>query len=233
MSLKQEGKMETIDTIKRVSFFSNLSSEHLEKIADLTLTRNYKKDMLLFLEGEPGEAFYFVKKGKVKVYRSYPDGREHIISILGEGDVFAEVTLFSNMSYPASASAYDDCTIGFIRNSDMEHLITEAPSMALELIKVMSQKLIFAQQKIRDLTFADVFARTAAELLKLSEQYGEKDGKGVRITVEFSRQQLAELVGTTRETISRVISKFKKEKSICEDGNNIIITDMDKLMEWT
>jgi len=225
--------METIDTIKKLSFFSGLSTDHLEKIANLTLTRNYKKDMLIFLEGEPGEAFYFIKKGKVKVYRSYPDGREHIISILGEGDIFAEVTLFSNVSYPASASAYDDCVIGFVRNSDMEHLITETPSMALALIKVMSQKLIFAQQKIRDLTFADVFARTAAELIKLSEQYGEKQEAGTKITVEFTRQQLAELVGTTRETISRVISKFKKEKSICEDGNNIIITDIDKLMEWS
>lgn len=225
--------MSTIESISKLSFFNNLSEEYLEKIAALTLTRNYKKDMLIFLEGEPGEAFYFIKKGKVKVYRSYPDGREHIISILGEGDIFAEVTLFSNVPYPASASAYEDCTIGFVRNADMERLITQTPSMALAIIKLMSHKLIFSQQKIRDLTFADVFARTATELIKLSEQYGEKKDNGIWITVEFSRQQLAELVGTTRETISRVISKFKKEKSILEDGNNIIVADIDKLMEWT
>jgi len=224
--------MENIDSIKKLPIFSELSEEHLEKIAGLTLTRNYKKDMLIFIEGEPGDAFYFVKRGKVKVYRSYTDGREHIIHILGEGDIFAEVTLFSNIQYPASASAYEDCTIGLIRNSDMEKLITDTPSLALALIKAMSQKLIYAHQKIRDLTFADVFARTAAELVKLSEQHGEKVDKGIKITVEFTRQQLAELVGTTRETISRVISKFKKEKSIVEDGNYIIILNQDKLMDW-
>jgi len=225
--------MENIDSIKKILFFSSLSEEHLEKIAELTITRNYKKDMLIFLEGEPGEAFYFIKNGKVKVYRSYSDGREHILSILGAGDVFAEATLFAGTSYPASASAYEDCTIGMIRNSDMENMIVDTPTLALALIKIMSQKLIFSQQKIRDLTFSDVFARTAAELLKLSEQYGKDENGEVKITVEFSRQQLAELVGTTRETISRVISKFKKEKSIREDNNNIIITDIKKLMEWT
>lgn len=224
--------MDNIETLKKIVFFSSLSQEHIEKIAELTITRNYKKDMLIFVEGEPGEAFYFIKKGNVKVYRSYPDGREHILSILGEGNVFAEATLFTGISYPASASAYEDCTIGMIKNSDMENMVVNTPTLALALIKVMSQKLIFSQQKIRDLTFSDVFARTAAELLKLSEQFGKEDKGEVKITVEFSRQQLAELVGTTRETISRVISKFKKEKAIREEGNNIVITDSDKLSEW-
>lgn len=224
--------MKDTDLIRKFTFFSDLKDEELGKIADISIERNYKKSMLVFMEGEPGDAFYYIKSGKVKIFRTYEDGKEHTIHILGEGDVFGEATLFSDMAYPASAAVYEDAVIGIIKNSDMESLIKENSEMSLKLIKILSRKLFFAQQKIRDLAFNDVFARTAAQLLKLAGDYGKKVEHGIFIDIELSRQDLADMVGTTRETISRAISKFKKEKSISEEGDNIVIINLQKLKQW-
>lgn len=224
--------MKNTDLIRKFTFFSDLQEEELGKIAEISLERNYKKNMLVFMEGEPGDAFYYIKSGKVKIFRSYEDGKEHIIHILGEGEVFGEVTLFSDSPYPASASIYEDAVIGMIKNSQMEKLVTENSELALKLIKILARKLLFAQQKIRDLAFNDVFARTAAQLLKLAGDYGKTVDHGVMIDMELSRQEIADMVGTTRETISRAISRFKKEKSITENQDKIILLNPDKLKQW-
>lgn len=225
--------MKNTDYLKHFTFFSDLQEEDLESISNITMERNYKRNMLVFMEGEPGDAFYYIKKGKVKIFRVYEDGKEHIIHICREGDVFGEATLFSNVPYPASASIYEDSTIGIIKNSDLEALIQSNAALALKFIKVLAKKLIFAQHKIKDLAFNDVFARTASQILKLAKEYGIQTDKGIAINIEFSRQELADMVGTTRETVSRAISKFKKEKSITEELDKLILLNADKLKTWT
>jgi CRP/FNR family transcriptional regulator, cyclic AMP receptor protein len=224
--------MKNTELIKKLTFFSDLQEQDLEKIANISKERNYKKNMIIFMEDEPGEAFYYIKSGKVKIYRTYEDGREHIIHIFGEGDVFGEATLFNNICYPASASIYEDASIGIIKNADLEKLVKENSELSLKLIKLFAKKLIFAQNKIKDLTFNDVFSRTASQLIKLSKEYGVVTEKGTAIKMQLSRQELAEMVGTTRETVSRVISKFKKEKSITENNDNLMILSFEKLEEW-
>lgn len=224
--------MKNTEYIKHFTFFSELSDEDLEKIASISIERNYKKNMLIFMEGEPGEAFYYIKSGKVKVYRTYEDGKEHIIHIFGSGDVFGEATLFSSIPYPASASVYEDATIGFIKNVELEKLVSETPELSLKLIKILAKKLLFAQNKIKDLAFNDVFARTAAQILKLAGDYGKKSDEGIMVDIQLSRQELADMVGTTRETVSRAISKFKKEKSITESDDRIVILSEHKLKDW-
>jgi CRP/FNR family cyclic AMP-dependent transcriptional regulator len=226
------GLMERLELLRNFDFFSELDESDLYKIAEISLEKKYKKNMLIFMEGDPGECFYFILSGKVKVFRTYEDGKEHIIHIFGEGDVFGEATLFTNVPYPASASVYEDAVIGVIKNKDMEELVTRNPDLALKLLEIFAKKLIFAQQKIRDLTFNDVFSRTASQLLKLAHDYGRQSTRGILIDVQLPRQELAEMVGTTRETISRVISKLKKEKSISEEDDRILILNSEKLKEW-
>lgn len=224
--------MKDTEYIKHFTFFSELEDGDLQKIADISIERSYKKNMVVFMEGEPGEAFYYIKSGKVKVYRTYEDGKEHIIHIFGEGDVFGEATLFNNVPYPASASVYENAVIGVIKNKDLEALIGEAPDLALNMIRILARKLVFAQQKIRGLAFNDVFSRTAAQIFKLSEDYGVKTEKGIKIGIQLSRQELADMVGTTRETISRTISRFKKDKCILEEDDGLVIINEQKLRDW-
>jgi CRP/FNR family transcriptional regulator, cyclic AMP receptor protein len=224
--------MKNTEVLKKLTFFSELQEQDLEKIANISIERNYKKNMLIFMEDEPGEAFYYIKSGKVKIFRTYEDGREYIIHIFGEGDIFGEATLFNNINYPASALVYEDASIGIIKNSDLEKLVMQNSELSLKLIKLFAKKIIFAHQKIKDLTFNDVFSRTASQLIKLAKEYGLKTEKGTIIKIQLSRQELAEMVGTTRETISRVIGKFKKEKSISESNDNILILSFEKLETW-
>ena len=224
--------MNKTEIIKNLPFFSQLSEDELEKIAEISIERNYKKNMIIFIEGEPGEAFYYIKSGKVKVYRTYEDGKEHIIHIFNEGNVFGEATLFSSIPYPASAMVYEDAVIGIIKNLDLEYLVKQNFELALKIIKVLTQRLVFAQNKIKDLAFNDVFARTASLFLKLAKEYGKPGSSGQVIDIQLSRQELADMVGTTRETISRIVSKFKKEKSITEVEDKIVIIDDVKLIKW-
>lgn len=224
--------MKNTEMLVQIPFFSGLAEGDLKKIAGITLERRYKKNMIIFMEGEPGDAFYYIKSGKIKVFRTYEDGREHIIHIFSEGDVFGEATLFNDVSYPASASVYEDAAVGVIKNSELEALIKENPDLALKLIKLLCRKLILTQQKIKDLTFKDVFSRTASQIFKLGNDYGKRVSSGLLVDMPLSRQELAEMVGTTRETISRVISKFKKEKSLSEENDRIVIIDEDKLRSW-
>jgi len=224
--------MKDYEMLKRLTVFSGLSVEDLEKITEISIERGYKKNMMVFMEGEPGDAFYYVKSGKVKIYRSYEDGREHIVHILGEGDVFGEATLFSGIAYPASASVYEDSVIGVIKNSDLEKLISQSPGLSLKIIKLLASKLVQAQRKIRDLTFNDVFSRTAAQLLKLADDHGKQTDEGIKINIPLSRQELADMAGTTRETVSRVLSKFRKEKFITEQDDRIVILNSEKLRSW-
>lgn len=224
--------MKDTELIKHFSFFSELSEEDLESIANISIERRYRKNMVVFMEGDPGEAFYYIKSGKVRVFRTYEDGKEHILNIFGQGDVFGEATLFSNIPYPASAIVYDDAEIGLIKNADLEKLIKSNSELALKLIKILNRKLLFSQQTVRDLAFNDVFARTASQILKLAEAHGRKTDRGMEVAIQLSRQELADMVGTTRETVSRVMSRFKKEKSITEEKDKILILDNDKLKSW-
>lgn len=127
--------------------FSQLREEDIEKISKITIERKLRKGTIIFMEGDPGEAFYFIKSGKVKVYKTTPDGREHIFTILSDGEVFAEVTLFNDIPYPASAEVLEDVELGMIKNKDLEDLIRTNAEIALQIIKVFSKKLFSSQKR--------------------------------------------------------------------------------------
>jgi CRP/FNR family transcriptional regulator len=224
--------MAKYDYLKQISIFSQLKEEFLQKIDDITIVRNYAKGRIIFVEGEPGEAFYYIKSGLVKISKDSSDGREHTLHILNEGHVFAEVTLFNNTSYPATAEILEEAQIGIIKNSDLEKLIVENPEISLELIKYLNHRLVEAQNKVRNLALYDTFGRTAQALVKLADDYGKKTPEGIVLDLSISRQDLANIVGTTRETVIRVLAAFKKEKSIELDKSSIKIKDIEKVKQW-
>jgi murein L,D-transpeptidase YcbB/YkuD len=127
---------------------------------------------------------------------------------------------------------YGDVTVSSVRSLQRQYGYIQDGVAGNDTISLLSRKLVFAQEKVRDLTFNDVFSRTASQILKLAHYNGKTTEKGVAIDIRFSRQELAEMVGTTRETVSRVISKFKKEKSIAEENDMLIILNERKLKSW-
>lgn len=224
--------MSRYDYLKQISIFAELKDEFLQKIDDVSIARNYSKGKMIFMEGDPGEAFFYIKSGLVKISKLSSDGREHILHILNEGHVFAEVTLFSASDYPATAEVLEEAEIGMIKNAALEKLIIETPEISLALIKYLNKRLIEAQNKVRNLALYDTFGRTAQALVKLAEDYGKKTTTGIELDLNISRQELANMVGTTRETVIRVLSAFKKEMSIELDKSSIIIRDIEKVKQW-
>lgn len=218
--------------LKHIAVFEELDTEELAAIDKLTIDRKYKKNMIIFMEGEPGEGFHYVKKGKIKIVKMAHDGREHIINILGPGDVFAEVLLFNQGPYPATAIALEDSLVGIIKNTDLETVVASNTRIALHLIKILSKRLLNTQMKIKTLALSDTFARTAQMLVKLAYQYGQQTERGMQIDVDMTRQDLANLVGTSRETVTRALSSMKKDKVIDFEDSKITILKMDKLKEY-
>ena len=224
--------MSNHDYLRQISIFSELESEFLEEIYKISRVRKYEKGRIIFMEGEPGEAFFYIKSGLVKVSKLSRDGREHILHVLNEGHVFAEVTLFSNTEYPATAEVLEEAEIGIIKNEDLEKVIKENPDLSLQLIKYLNKRLVEAHMKIRNLALYDTYERTAQALVKLAEDYGKKSSKGVNLDINISRQELANIVGTTRETVIRALTAFKKERLIGIEKNTITIIDLESLKEW-
>lgn len=222
-----------VDLLKHIPIFSQLNQESLEKIASITIERRYRKGTIIFMEGDKGEALFFIKNGKVKISKISNDGRELIFNIYGEGDVFAEVTLFNDVAYPATAEVVEDAFIGMIKNEDLEKLVSKDADLALRIIKILNKRLYMAQMKLKQMALSDTHVRTAQMIIKLAQEHGvEQDGM-IELKLELSRQDLANMIGTARETVSRALSQFKKEGAIEISGKKIVVKNMKKLKRWT
>lgn len=225
-------KEKDLEVLRRIPFFSGLSATDLEQVQQLVLVRKYRRNMIIFVEGEPGEGLFFVKSGRVKVYKLVEDGREKTLHFLNPGDVFAEVLLFDGGPYPATAETIEDAEIGLIKRADIEKLLLQNPSLTLKLLKIMSKRLRQAQLHVRDLALRDAYGCVASMLLKLAKDYGVETGEGVRIDMQLTQQELANLVGVSRETVARILGEFRKSGCIALKRQQITVVDPDKLSSW-
>ncbi|WP_259497553.1 Crp/Fnr family transcriptional regulator [Desulfofundulus thermocisternus] len=217
--------------MRNIPIFAGLSDEQLAEIARLVLDRKYRRGHIIFMEGEPGEAFYILKSGRVKIYKQDEEGREHILHYINPGEVFAEVVLFDGGEYPACAAVVEDAHVGLIRNRDMDALILKNPSIALALLKVMARRLRVSQRQIMELALKDTTRRLASALLELAAEHGEPEGGGIRITVPLTNQELANLVGTSRETANRILGELRRDRAVAVSRQGIVIY-RERLKTW-
>ena len=218
--------------LKKIPVFAHLSDEELELVEKITKVRKYRKNMIIFVEDEHGDELYFIKRGKVKISKLAEDGSEKILHFLKEGDIFAEVLLLGGGPYPATAEVLENSEIGIIENRDLEKLLTKNGEITLKILKVMADRLRQAQMHIRDLALLDAYGRLASALISLVEDHGKKKDDCTWIDINLSQQQLASVIGVSRETVARILSTWKKEKIIEIDNQLIKIKDFDALKSW-
>lgn len=197
--------------LSRVSIFQELPEEDLEKIAALAVVRVYPKGAYVFQEGERGDGFYFVKRGKLKLSKLLPDGKEKILHFVQDGDIFAELLVFDGGPFPATAQALVDSQVGLIRNSDMKRLLQAYPDIAWRILVIMSRRLRQAVEQMRDMAFRDAYGRLSQGVLNLAKEYGVPTPEGIKIEMPLSQQELANLAGTSRETVARILGQWKRE----------------------
>jgi len=221
----------TKEYLERIPIFSGLSKEELELLSRYEVEKTYQKGESIFLEGDPGKAVYYIKSGKIKLYKTSMEGREVTLNILGSGSIFAEVTMFSDLDYPATAMVLEDVLVGMIRNENLEKIVRENGNIALSLIKELNRRLYYAQMKIKDMALHDVNGRVAKVLLDLAYRYGKKNSRGIQIDLKMTKTEIANIVGTSRETVSRSLSQLKTDEVIDMKGKLVFIKSLEDLEE--
>lgn len=220
---------ETIQALKQVPLFRNLSGEELERIAGITIERFYPKKAMVFIEGSQKEAVFFIKDGLVKTLKTDVSGHEQIVAFLKQGEMFPHTGLFNKNPYMASAESIVDTTLIAIPVHQFEQLLLELPMIAIKVLEEYSDKILELQQKIQQLSGQDVNHRALSFLLKLAEQHGITKNGYIQIDLPITHQEFASAVGTSRETINRFLNQLRKEGLIQNERNRILILDMDTL----
>lgn len=213
-----------------VPIFKALGMQELRKVNDLIRKMEYHKGNILFMQGSPSDYLCIVRYGRVKFYETSRDGRQQIVRILEQGDFFGEFSLFRVENHTLNAEAMEDTGLCLIPREDFKELISLNPEISLNIMQSMSERLVSAENFIVDLALKSTEERLAAWLLSMADKQGLRTSQGVKIKVTFSRQELANLLGTTIETVSRKLSKMQSEGIIAIEGQkDIIILDQVKL----
>ncbi len=198
-----------LDTLRKVSIFEGLSTPELAHIAQLEQERTYPKNTIIFMEGERGRAFYYVKSGLIKIYKLTPDGKEQILAVWGAPELFGAVIMLDQGPYPANAETITTVTVGAFLIDDFRKLLAENPELGGKVMREVAYRLRTAHNRIRDLALKDVKSRLAGMLLDLAARHGDGDPQAPEFELELTHQQLANLVGASRETITRAINDLK------------------------
>ncbi|MFC1955674.1 Crp/Fnr family transcriptional regulator [Chloroflexota bacterium] len=216
--MKQSDKAQIL---KGSSIFSSLNDDELTELAGISIEHSFLPSEFIFWDEDTPEWLYVVAGGKVKVLKHSSLGKEFIIAFFGPGEMFGEVAVFENKPYPASAQAVTETTVVGIKKDDFLSFLADRPQVALKVINVLAGRLRDAQSRLRDLAGERVEQRLANVLLMLSAKLG--------LTLPFTRQEIAEMVGTTTETAIRVMSYLKDRGIIHTVRGKVIIIDEEKL----
>ena len=227
----------TVDLLKGVELFSELNEEQLGMIANLVIVKNYNRDETVVLEGDDSvQALYLIASGSVQVYMTGIDGRETILSFLERGDFFGEMSLIDGEPRSASVRTVTDATLLVIHRESFLSLLRKSPEIAMALMSELCKRLRKANKQIGSLSTMSVSGRVAGTLLNLMQERGVRihTDNGNMVTVIHNRptqQQLADMSGTTRETVSRICSMLVRANAIAMTGKDIVIFDEDALQE--
>jgi CRP/FNR family transcriptional regulator len=207
--------------------FNGLPPEQVERIIQIIVVKRFNRGETIFFEGDKGAGFYIVETGKVKIYKMSLSGKEQILHIFGPGEPIGEVPIFHGQPFPATAEAIVQSNLLFLPRDRFIQLVHETPSIALNMLAVLSMRLRRFATQIENLSLKEVPARLADYLLYLMEEQ-QNDKK---VELEISKGQLASLLGTIPETLSRIFAKMSEEALIEVDGRTIRILDKQGLID--
>ncbi|MBN2538604.1 MAG: Crp/Fnr family transcriptional regulator [Deltaproteobacteria bacterium] len=210
-----------IDVLSKSQLFGGVSEDHLKKISRISVERHFNKGAMIFFDGDEGNGFYLIVTGAVKVYKLSPEGREQILHIVSEGGAIGAVPVFFGESFPANAQAISESRLIFFPRTKFVDLITNNPSLTMNILAVLSMRLREFTIQIENLSLKEIPGRLAAYLLYRSEEQGNKD----LIKLNISKLQIANILGTGPESLSRALGDMKNRKLIEVDGSTIRVID--------
>ena len=212
--------------LSQFSLFRELNNAELDKIVDISITREWKKGGHIFLQDDPLENVYFIHSGKIKIYKSDINGREQIVAIAKKGDMFPHVGFFRKGGYPAFSEALEDSVLIVVPINHFEKLLIDNPELCIKVFKVLGEKIVDLQDRLEEQILNNTYEQIVKLLVRLAKIHGQKLEDGTYLLKsEFTNKDLAKMIGTTRETVSRTLTKLKKEELIKIDnkGNMLIV----------
>ncbi len=215
--------------LRTCALFSRLSPEDRRKVAEVSVARAYRKGEVIFSEGDPSELIFTIVAGRVKVVKAIPAGKELIIEILGPGDPLGAIAAYEARPYPASAIALEDATCIASKRGAFMTLLETCPSLVRGMLGGFSLRIIELGKRLGEITGSRVEARFAQLFLKLAERLGRPRGLGVFVPLVLSRQDLADLAGTTMETSIRIMSRWGKEGVVTTESDGFLISSREEL----
>jgi len=207
--------------------FEGLPAQQIEALTSIAVVKKFQRGENIFFEGDKGIGFYMVGEGRVKIFKVSTSGKEHILHIFGPGEPFGEVPVFHGHPFPATAEALLNSKTIFFPRDKFVLLIEANPSMAMNMLAVLSQRLRRFASQIESLSLKEVPARLAGYLMYLSHEQGDSD----EVELDISKGQLASLLGTIPETLSRIFGKMSEESLIQVNGRKISLLDRQGLIE--
>ena len=209
--------------LRNFPLFADLSETDLAKVEELVRNRQYRDGMYVFAEGDPVEAVYFVKSGMVKASRTDDEGREQIVNLLVAGDFFPHVGFLDGGPAPANTVTVGETSLGLINRRDFMALLGQHPSITARLLAVMDRRIRGLQEQVKELGLLTAPSRVGRILLRLAQQIGESRGDLKVLHLGLSQQDVANMAGVSRETVSRLLSEFRREGIITGDSNELVV----------
>lgn len=218
--------MDTIAVLRRCQLFRELSNEEMELIGSVAAIHKLGKGEILFLEGDDASGFYLLLSGRMRVYKSSPEGKEHTLHLINPGQAFGEAAAFTAGQFPANSAALEASQVAFIPVTEFKSILAASPNISLKMIAGLSAFLREFNQMVESLSLKEVPARLADYLLDLPEK-----SPGSVVTLDRSKTELAHHLGTANETLSRNFRKFKELGAVEVAGRRITILDRQLLAE--
>jgi CRP-like cAMP-binding protein len=217
------------EVLRKAGLFQGVDPEDAEALSEQFEIFEAPRGTILFHEGEPGDSLYIVLGGKVKLGRRSSDGRENLVAIMGPADQFGELSIFDPGPRTATATVVTDARLARLPKPALQKWVQERPQIAMQLLRVVARRLRRTNTMLADLIFVDVPGRVAKQLLQLAQRFGTVDGGQLRVTHDLTQEELAQLVGASRETVNKALADFAQRGWLRLEGKSVVILDRERL----
>jgi CRP/FNR family cyclic AMP-dependent transcriptional regulator len=215
--------------LKRAPLFDGLDNESARVLRRQMSEVKLSRGEHLFLEGQDGDRLYVVLDGKLKLTRAASDGRENLLAVLGPGEMFGELSLFDPRPRTQGASAVTEATVAALAHDALRQLLLERPEVSMHMMQALARRLRRANDVVSDLVFTDVPGRVAKNLLDLADRFGEQERDGLHVHHDLTQEELAQLVGASRETVNKALADFAARGWLQISARSVLILDTERL----
>ena len=219
------------DVLRRAPLFASLDDEAFAALTEEITEVDLSRGATLFYEGDPGDQLYFIVSGKMKLGRTASDGRENLVAVMGPGEIFGEMALFDPSPRSTSATAVSETRLDGLKHENLRKVIQRSPEVSAQLLQALARRLRRTNENLADLVFSDVPGRVAKALLDLADRFGRPATDGILVAHELTQEELAQLVGASRETVNKALAEFVQRGWIRLEARAVVILNLQRLQQ--